>query len=128
MFPPRLFAAPSTARCRPWDSIVELAGLEAPGHLEGRSLLPLLRNPGRAWEHVAITTYGYRNHAVRSDRHRYIRYSDGSEELYDHDSDPKEWHNLASDPRFAEIRRRLAESLPVTDAPDAFFQEPGAVN
>lgn len=36
-------------------------------------------------------------------RWRYIRYSDGSEELYDHESDPHEWTNLAEDPAFAEV-------------------------
>ena len=28
------------------------------------------------------------NHAIRTERYRYIRYEDGSEELYDHDADP----------------------------------------
>ena len=32
--------------------------------------------------------------ALRSEHWRYIRYNDGSEELYDHRSDPKEWKNL----------------------------------
>jgi len=36
-----------------------------------------------------------RNYAVRSEHYRYIRYLDGSEELYDHRKDPHEWDNLA---------------------------------
>ena len=56
-------------------------------------------------------TQGAGNHAVRSDRWRYIRYKDGSEELYDHSNDPWEWTNLAGDPRYADViadhKRRL---------------------
>ncbi len=48
-------------------------------------------------------TYREGNHAVRSDRWRYIRYHDGSEEFYDHDKDPWEHANLASDPRHAAV-------------------------
>ena len=61
------------------------------------------------------------NHAVRSDRYRYIRYSDGSEELYDHDADPQEWINLAAGPDFSDIKDRLAEWLPDRDEPDAIL-------
>jgi hypothetical protein len=48
---------------------------------------------------------------LRTERWRYIRYRDGSEELYDHDSDPHEWVNLAADPGHAGRKRRLAEQL-----------------
>ena len=48
-------------------------------------------------------TYGRGNHAVRSDRWRYIRYSDGTEELYDHMKDPHEWTNIAADPRYKKV-------------------------
>jgi hypothetical protein len=58
---------------------------------------------------------------VRSERYRYIRYYDGSEELYDHDQDPGEWTNLAQDPAYATVKAELAEWLPDEDAPDAIF-------
>ena len=80
---------------------------------------PLLEDPAAEWGHVALTTYGRENHAVRDERWRYIRYCDGTEELYDHDADPLEWNNLAPDERFAEVKQRLAASLPATDAPAA---------
>ena len=38
---------------------------------------------------------------MRTERWRYIRYADGGEELYDHDADPHELHNLAADPKYA---------------------------
>ena len=48
---------------------------------------------------------------------RYIRYADGSEELYDHRTDDQEFHNLAGKPEYADTIRKLASHLPETDAP-----------
>ena len=104
-----------------YPTLTELAGLETPGHVEGTSLVPLIIDQDAPWEHVALSTFGYMNHAVRSDRYRYIRYYDGSEELYDHDADPQEWINLAADPDFSDIKNRLAEWLPDWDEPDAIL-------
>jgi len=51
------------------------------------------------------------NGSLRTDRWRYIRYADGSEELYDHLSDPNEWNNLSGMQQHAdqlqELRRRM---------------------
>lgn len=103
-----------------YPTLSELAGLEVPGHIEGLSLLPLLENsranlPRRA----VVTTYGYRNHTVVDDRYRYIRYSDGSEELYDLRTDPNEWNNRADDPALSRVKTELTEWLPQHDEPDA---------
>ena len=38
--------------------------------------------------------------------------------MYDHRTDPNEWHNLAGAAEHAAIKRELARSLPKTDAPD----------
>lgn len=100
-----------------YPTLVELAGLERPAQVDGTSLVPLLREPGRVWDDVAITTYGdYGNFTVRDDRYRYIVYADGSEELYDTESDPNQWTNLAGDPRFDAIRRRLAGRIPPAES------------
>ena len=69
------------------------------------------------WKHPAISTYGYKNHSVRTERWRYIQYADGSEELYDHAKDPYEWTNLASDEDYADVLRDLARQLPKENAP-----------
>ncbi len=45
-----------------------------------------------------VSTYGYKNHSVRTGRWRYIRYYDDPEELYDHEEDPNEWNNPAATP------------------------------
>ena len=64
-----------------------------------------------------MTTYKFGNHAVRSERWRYIRYEDGGEELYDHDADPLEWKSLAGDPQFASIKTEHARWLPTINRP-----------
>jgi len=116
---------PGTRTARPvgvvdlFPTLNELCGLPAVAGLDGQSLMPLLRDPQRAWDRPALTTHGAGNHAVRSERWRYIRYADGGEELYDHAGDPHEWTNLAARPEFAAVKAGLAKSLPKTDATPA---------
>ena len=69
------------------------------------------------WERPALVTYLQGNHALCNERWRYIRYADGSEELYDHDNDPNEWTNLADRTETSAVKARLAKWLPKTDAP-----------
>ncbi|MCS5629820.1 MAG: hypothetical protein NZ744_03240, partial [Pirellulaceae bacterium] len=47
----------------------------------------------------------------------YIRYEDGSEELYDHRVDPDEWTNLAGKPKHAKTKKLLAEMIPAKQHP-----------
>jgi len=95
-----------------YPTLCELTGVPVPSHVAGPSMLPLLENPEAAWPHAAVTTHGPGNHAVRQGDHRYIRYADGSEELYDHATDPYEWTNLAGTPGAAAVMARLREALP----------------
>ena len=100
-----------------YPTLVELAGLPANARNEGRSLVPLLKDPSAKWDHPALTTYGRDNHSARDRRYRYIRYEDGSEELYDHAKDPQEWQNAASDNSLADVKQRLAAAFPKVNAP-----------
>ncbi|MBL9117546.1 MAG: sulfatase [Verrucomicrobiaceae bacterium] len=95
-----------------YPTVCELAGLPVPEHVKGASLVPLLRDPDTKWDGVAICTHGKGNHGVRDAQWRYIRYADGSEELYDHSKDPYEWTNLAGEVGMSEIKSRLAAVLP----------------
>jgi len=95
-----------------YPTLCELAGLPVPKHVEGSRMVSLLRDPQAAWDTPAITTHGYQNHTVRSEAWRYIRYADGSEELYDEAKDPYEWTNLAAKPEFAPTKAELAKWLP----------------
>ena len=100
-----------------YPTLVDVCGLPANNEIDGHSLVPLLKMPEAEWDHVALTTYDFGEFSVRSERYRYTRYIDGSEELYDHKSDAEEWHNLAQDPRFAQIKKELAAKIPVSPAP-----------
>ncbi len=102
-----------------YPTLVELCGLSPKAKLEGISLVPLLKDPGASRRSPAVTTHGRNNHAVRSQRWRYIRYRDGTEELYDHLGDPMEWTNLADKAEHAQVKKELARWLPKVNADDA---------
>ncbi len=125
---PLIVAAPSVTKersrtSRPvsfvdlFPTLNELCDLPQPQELEGTSLVPLLKDPNRTWDQPALITYLLGNHALCDERWRYIRYADGGEELYDHNSDPHEWTNLAEQPELAAVKAKLAKWLPETDAP-----------
>jgi putative membrane-bound dehydrogenase-like protein len=100
-----------------YPTLAALCGLPEPPQHEGHSLLPQLGDPSAPRPWPALTTHGPDNHAVRTERFRYIRYADGSEELYDMVADPNEWTNLAGDPAHAGTKQELARWLPPASAP-----------
>lgn len=123
---PLIFAGPGIAvgakRARPaelldlYPTLLELCALPANKLNEGLSLLPQLKDAEAARDRPAVTTHNPGNHSVRTEVWRYIRYADGSEELYDEVNDPREWHNIASEPKRAAIKIALAKWLPKTSA------------
>ncbi len=96
-----------------YPTLVELAGLPA-AEVDGKSLVSLLKEPKQDWD-PALMTMGKGNHAIRSDNWRYIRYRDGSEELYDHSKDPWEWENLASNPEHADVISEHRKWIPTVE-------------
>jgi len=123
---PLLFAAPNLPKGKVIDkpvemlsiypTLLELCGLPVYERNEGRSLVPLMQGKEEAAPYVAITTFGMNNHAVKSERFRYIQYEDGGEELYDHNNDPNEFTNQATHPDYAEEIAVLKAFLPKTNA------------
>ena len=107
-----------------YPTLCELAGLPVPAHVEGKSLVPLLRGDDVALHQAAVTqvirgrgknaTMGW---SLRTPHHRYIEWrpvdlSDdkpvfsgdvGSVELYDYESDPREEKNVAKDSRYVSV-------------------------
>ncbi|OYW17249.1 MAG: hypothetical protein B7Z55_12910 [Planctomycetales bacterium 12-60-4] len=101
-----------------YPTLVDLCGLPPRPGLEGVSLRPLLANAQAKWDRPAVTTYFRNNHSIRSEEWRYIRYADGTEELYDRKQDPLEWKNLAGDSKHAAVKQKLAQWLPTTNVED----------
>ena len=100
-----------------YPTLISLCGLPPKDSIEAIDLKPLLKNPKLEWDHPSVTTFGFGNHAVRTERWRYIQYSDKSEELYDHDADPHEWKNLATDTKYADTKKKLSTWLPKINNP-----------
>ncbi|MFV0445053.1 MAG: sulfatase [Planctomycetaceae bacterium] len=99
-----------------YPTLCDLCGVEMPAHVEGSNIRPLLVNPQATWEVPALTTFHQNNHSFRSEQWRYIRYADGSEELYNHDNDPYEWSNVAGDPNYASVKTELQKFIPDVNA------------
>jgi len=98
-----------------YPTLCELSGLDIPRHVDGFSLLPLLKDTSVVVP-PALMTYLKGNHAVRTERWRYIQYADGTEELYDHRNDPHEWYNLVGVKNYAEIIKELKNHVPPDNA------------
>jgi arylsulfatase A-like enzyme len=101
-------------------TLAALAGVES----SARNLLLLLATKGGWPGAVALTKVGKEASSLRSHRFRLIRYADGAEELYDHDHDAEEAHNLLdpnqtaniklfglSEPQVEAVRKWLRERL-----------------
>ncbi|VGO18092.1 sulfatase [Pontiella sulfatireligans] len=101
-----------------YPTIMELSNMDPPHQLSGVSLLPLLENPNaKRSEPVVITNAGSgKDISVVKDHWHYISYGDGSEELYDHRKDSKEWKNLLAkgirNPEYDSIVNKLKPFIP----------------
>jgi N-sulfoglucosamine sulfohydrolase len=128
-----------------YPTLAELAGLNPPSDLEGRSMVPLLCEPDLEWKTAAMSqfhrpvdyslkpddlrTMGY---TIRTARYRYVEWHNcrthgiEARELYDHETDPVESINLANHPehakRIAELERMLA-ALRIGENSSAFQDE-----
>jgi len=114
-----------------YPTLVDLCGLKNDtrknnkgARLDGCSLRPFLKNPkSETWDGPdAALTMVYagkgternptRQHwSIRTKRWRYILYNNGSEELYDHDTDPYEWTNLSGDTLYEKVKADLKARL-----------------
>ena len=100
-----------------YPTLVELSGLPENSKNEGISLVPVLKNKQTDMLNYALTTHGYKNHSIRTEQYRYIQYEDGTEEFYDHKTDPNEFDNLGKAPQHQERIAKLKKLIPQKKAP-----------
>ena len=105
-----------------YPTLASLTGCEPPEkQLEGNDLTVLMEDPEASWDKTSLTIFGYKNYGIRSERYRYIVYADGSEELYDHEKDKWEWHNLANNPEYAGIKKKMRKRIPAHHEPTGAY-------
>jgi N-acetylglucosamine-6-sulfatase len=104
-------------------TMIELAGGTPGAHIQGRSLVPLLKGRTPRWRTSFLIEYfnesafpwlvGMSYKAVRTERHKLIHWihQDGVDELYDLERDPYEMTNAIADPAYADTRARLRREL-----------------
>jgi len=98
-----------------YPSLCELCGLPAPEHLEGKSFVPLLKNPNQQWKEAVYSRY-FNGDSVKTDRYRYTQWRRKNGQvyarmLYDHKADPFENTNIAERPENKEVVRKLSNML-----------------
>ena len=120
-----------------YPTLAELCALKAPAGLPGASLVPQLTdtaNPGKGFALTQVRRGGagagkakkgkdkagqkadagsFPGYSLRTDRWRYTEWDGGARgiELYDHENDPHEFTNLAKDPRFADVLKKMNPRL-----------------
>ena len=103
-----------------YPTLIDYCGLKAPHELSGKSMRPVLEGQTDGWENVAFSqvtrqkTKGMMGYTVRTARWRYIQWgrnAEGGAELYDHSKDGGEYYNLAGNPEYAEVQKKLRERL-----------------
>jgi iduronate 2-sulfatase len=95
-----------------YPTICELTKVPAPKHIQGIALTDLLKNPQEKTERCVVTSVGEGNFSIRSLNYRYIVYNDGTEEFYDRNKDPDEWHNVAGNPEYNSVKAQMKQWIP----------------
>lgn len=103
-----------------YPTLADLCGIDSGEDLDGKSIVPLLDNPGMEWEYSAFTQilrpgngHPVMGRSIRTEKWRYTEWNEGAEgiELYDHENDPKEFVNLAGHPDYEIVVRELRQKL-----------------
>lgn len=126
------------------ETMLEAAGLEVPGDMQGRSLVPILRGESPKDWRTSFYYHYYefpgphavrRHYGVIDRRYKLVHFyePDVSEwEMFDLEADPKELTSVFADPKYATERARLEKELarlrtelkvPTTDPPETMRKQ-----
>jgi len=94
-----------------YPTLTDMLGMENPHEMPGKSLSASLTGDSEMGETVALTAVRQASGiSMRTERYRLTSWTiDGEKvyELYDHNTDPHEWNNLASNQEYAETLNSL---------------------
>ena len=94
-----------------YATVTELTGVEVPDSVQGKSLVPLLDGSRSSVRQEAFSLGNGGGLALRGEEWAYICYKDNTEELYHMKRDPKQFTNLARDPRYAEVMEAWRQKM-----------------
>lgn len=98
-----------------YPTLADLAGLNYPKTIQGKSLVPILENPRKKVREFAFSvTQGGKSFLLRTDQYAFIQYDENAGagiELYDMKKDPEQFHNLAMKPAYNTIVAAFQEKL-----------------
>jgi arylsulfatase A-like enzyme len=86
-----------------YPTCTDILGLPTPESLQGRSLIPILKNSKATVRDTALSIHNRAGGGLRSAEWHYMKYGDKGEELYDMVKDPHQYTNVVSDPRYSAV-------------------------
>lgn len=96
-----------------YPTLSNLCGLEVPKHLQGKDISKMMTDPAKEVRSAAFSVNG-KGFLLREQDWAYIAYGkngQGDEELFDMKQDPKQFTNLAKDPKHAQIIARFQKQM-----------------
>jgi iduronate 2-sulfatase len=96
-----------------YPTLSNLCGLEVPKHLQGKDISKMMTDPAKEVRSAAFSVNG-KGFLLREQDWAYIAYGkngQGDEELFDMKQDPKQFTNLANDPKHAQIIARFQKQM-----------------
>jgi arylsulfatase A-like enzyme len=118
-----------------YPTLAQLCGLAPPAGIDGKTLVPLLKNPAAPHKPAALTQVqrnkpatgpyikdpakrppiekAFDGYSIRTERYRYTEWDEGRQgvQLHDMENDPGELRNLAGDPQLRDAQARLRKTL-----------------
>ncbi len=114
-----------------YPTLIELCGLsdKQPDILQGESLVDFIKGTTTAIDNEAYTvTYGGKGASIRTNRWRYTRWGKeietDNEELYDHNNDPEEHNNIAYDPQYKDILKKMRKNFEIKKKETCVTEKP----
>lgn len=89
-----------------YPTLCDLSGLTSPAHLQGQSVVALLKDPDGPGKEAVFSRY-HSGESVKVDRYRYTEWKGGARMLYDHKRDPDENQNISENPETQETVNKL---------------------